>query len=425
MEVRRLITLFSDQKEELALHDPSLLCDRLEEGQLSVSSALAQVVIGVRRSGKSTLCEKFLRQQGVSFAYANFDDDRLIALQPSDFDNVLDALYQVYGDFKYLFLDEVQNIEGWQLFVNRMLRQKIHIFVTGSNSKLLSSELTTHLTGRHNRVELYPFSFAEYASVRGVELNALSTKNKALRKKALSEYLIEGGFPELLHEPNKRGYLESLLNAIIKEDIAKRFRLRHVEVLWRMATYLADNFCQEFVSVHLAELFGVSNHTIENYYSYLKEAFLFLGVPKFSYKSRERATREKVYLVDIAFVAERSGTFSTENLGWRLENVVYIELMRRHRPRYADIFYYREKQWEVDFVVAKGGVVEQLVQVSYDIGTEKTLNRELNALVKAAEKFHCTELLLINSDQEAEVERNGYLIRVIPAADWLVQLPKQ
>lgn len=183
MEVRRLITLFSDQKEELALHDPSLLCERMEEGQLSASSALAQVVIGVRRSGKSTLCEKFLRQQGVSFAYANFDDDRLIALQPSDFDNVLDALYQVYGDFKYLFLDEVQNIEGWQLFVNRMLRQKIHIFVTGSNSKLLSSELTTHLTGRHNRVELYPFSFAEYASVRGVELNALSTKIYPKRSK--------------------------------------------------------------------------------------------------------------------------------------------------------------------------------------------------------------------------------------------------
>ena len=265
MDARRLITIFSDQKEELLSHDLSLLCDRMEERQLSPSSNLAQIVIGVRRSGKSTLCEKFIRQQGVEFAYANFDDDRLTGLETADFDRVLDALYQIYGDFKYLFLDEVQNIKGWQLFVNRLLRQKVHLFVTRSNSKLLSSELTTHLTGRHNKVELYPFSFAEYATMRGVELRSLSTKSKALRKKALHEYLTDGGFPELLNERNKRGYIEALLNSIIKNDIARRFRLRHVEVLRRMATYLADNFCQEFVATDLAQMFGVSNHTIENY----------------------------------------------------------------------------------------------------------------------------------------------------------------
>ncbi|WP_314748955.1 ATP-binding protein [Tannerella forsythia] len=421
MDARRLITIFSDQKEELLSHDLSMLCDRMEERQLSPSSNLAQIVTGVRRSGKSTLCEKFIRQQGVEFAYANFDDDRLTGLETGDFDRVLDALYQIYGDFKYLFLDEVQNIKGWQLFANRLLRQKVHLFVTGSNSKLLSSELTTHLTGRHNKVELYPFSFAEYATMRGVELRSLSTKSKALRKKALHEYLTDGGFPELLNERNKRGYIEALLNSIIKNDIARRFRLRHVEVLRRMATYLADNFCQEFVATDLARMFGVSNHTIENYYSYLKEAFLLLGVPKFSYKSRERVRNEKVYVVDVAFVSERSGTFSTENTGWRLENTVYVELLRHYRPEYADVFYYRDKQWEVDFVIAKSGKVEQLVQVSYDISAEKTLNREINALLKAATKFHCENLLLINFDEDREVEKNGYTIRMIPAAEWLTR----
>ena len=117
--------------------------------------------------------------------------------------------------------------------------------------------------------------------MRGVELRSLSTKSKVLRKKALHEYLTDGGFPELLNERNKRGYIEALLNSIIKNDIARRFRLRHVEVLQQMATYLTDNFCQEFVATDLARMFGVSNHTIENYYSYLKEAFLLLGVPKF------------------------------------------------------------------------------------------------------------------------------------------------
>jgi len=422
MDARKLLTVFSDQREELRDDNLSLMCTRLEERQLSLNSNLAQVVIGVRRSGKSTICEKFLRQNNVNFAYANFDDDRLSDLKTEDFDAVLDALYQIYGDFKYLFLDEVQNIKDWQLFVNRLLRQKIHLFVTSSNSKLLSSELTTHLTGRHIKVELYPFSFTEYGTMKDVELHSLSTKARALRKKALNEYLMEGGFPELLNEENKRGYIETLINSIISNDIARRFRVRHVEVLRRIASYLSDNFCQEFVASEVSKLFGISDHTAENYYSYLKEAYLLLGVPMFSYKSKDRVRNEKVYVVDVAFVSEREGTFSTENIGWRLENVVYIELLRRNRPKYADVFYYRDKQWEVDFIVAKDGKVEQLIQVSYDISSAKTRKCEINGLVKAAEKFKCENLLLINFDEDREEEKNGHVIRFISAAEWLSEI---
>ena len=419
MDSLKLLTVFADQKEELQNNDMTQLCTRLEETQLSLTSNLAQVVIGVRRSGKSTLCEKFIRQNGVEFAYANFDDDRLENLNSEDFDQVLDALYQIYGDFKYLFLDEVQNITGWQLFVNRMLRQKVHLFITGSNSKLLSSELTTHLTGRHNKVELYPFSFYEYGMMKKVELKSLSTKSRALRKRALNEYLLEGGFPELMNEEKKRGYIEALLNSIIKNDIAKRFKVRYVEVLRRLAEHLSDNFCQEFVASELAKTFGVSDHTIENYYSYLKEAFLLQGIHKFSYKSKERIRCEKVYVVDVAFVSERESTFSTENLGWRLENVVYIELLRRFHPQYTDVFYYRDQQCEVDFLIAKEGKVKQLIQVSYNISSEKTLKREISGLIKAAEMFKCENLLLINFDAEQDVEKNGHTIHIVPAAEWL------
>ena len=421
MDSLKLLTVFADQKEELQNNDMTQLCTRLEETQLSLTSNLAQVVIGVRRSGKSTLCEKFIRQNGVEFAYANFDDDRLANLNSEDFDQVLDALYQIYGDFKYLFLDEVQNITGWQLFVNRMLRQKVHLFITGSNSKLLSSELTTHLTGRHNKVELYPFSFYEYGMMKKVELKSLSTKSRALRKRALNEYLLEGGFPELMNEEKKRGYIEALLNSIIKNDIAKRFKVRYVEVLRRLAEHLSDNFCQEFVASELAKTFGVSDHTIENYYSYLKEAFLLQGIHKFSYKSKERIRCEKVYVVDVAFVSERESTFSTENLGWRLENVVYIELLRRFHPQYTDVFYYRDQQCEVDFLIAKEGKVKQLIQVSYNISSEKTLKREISGLIKAAEMFKCENLLLINFDAEQDVEKNGHTIHIVPAAEWLSQ----
>jgi predicted AAA+ superfamily ATPase len=421
MDSLKLLTVFADQKEELQNNDMTQLCTRLEEKQLSLTSNLSQVVIGVRRSGKSTLCEKFIRQNRIEFAYVNFDDDRLANLNSDDFDNVLDALYQIYGDFKYLFLDEVQNITGWQLFVNRMLRQKVHLFITGSNSKLLSSELTTHLTGRHNKVELYPFSFYEYGMMKKVELKSLSTKSRALRKRALNEYLLDGGFPELINEENKRGYIEALLNSIIKNDIAKRFKVKYVEVLRRLAEHLSDNYCQEFVASELAKTFGVSDHTIENYYSYLKEAFLLQGIHKFSYRSKERIRCEKVYVVDVAFVSERESTFSTENLGWRLENVVYIELLRRFRPQYTDVFYYRDQQCEVDFLIAKEGKVQQLIQVSYDISSEKTLRREISGLIKAAEMFKCENLLLINFDTEQDVERKGHTIHIVPAAEWLSQ----
>lgn len=421
MNVARLLTIFADQREEILGLDVSNLCDRHEENSLSLTSSLAQIVIGVRRSGKSTMCEKFLRQNGVEFAYVNFDDDRLVGMKASDFDNVLDALYQVYGDFKYLFIDEIQNVAGWQLFVNRLLRQRVHIFITGSNSKLLSSELTTHLTGRHSRIELYPFSFAEYAVACGVDLTSQSTRCRALRMNALTEYMRDGGFPELMHEGNRRGYVDALVNSIIRTDIARRFRIRYVEVLRRLAATLCDNFCQEFVASELADKFGVSDHTVENYYSYLKEAFLLQGVRKFSYKSTERVRHEKVYVVDVAFVSEREGTFSTESLGWRLENIVFIEVLRRCRPLFKDVFYYRDRQWEVDFVIAANGCVEQLIQVSYDVSMPKTLNREIRGLVNAADKFDCGNLLLVNFDREGEVEAGGRTVRLVRAAEWLAR----
>lgn len=419
MEQKKILTILSDQKEEMESEDFALYCYRKEELSLSLDSKLAQVVIGVRRSGKSTLCAKFLHEKNARFAYVNFDDDRFDGIRTEDFDAVLDGLYQLYGDFKCLFVDEIQNVDGWQLFVNRMLRQKVHMFITGSNAKLLSKELTTHLTGRYIKTELYPFSFSEYASMKKVDLRSMSVKAIALRKRALNEYLMEGGLPELLHESNRRGYIETLLNAIIKTDIAERFKVRYVEVLRRMAAYLADNFCQEFVASAVGEMFGVSDHTAENYYSYLKEAFLLLGVPKFSYKSKERIRNEKVYVVDIAFVSERMGGFTTENLGWRLENTIYVELLRRNRPRYADVFYYRDSQWEVDFIVAKDGVVEQLIQVSYDISNEKTRKREMRGLLNGAKKFNCNNLLLVNMEESGEENINGYTIQKVLASEWL------
>ena len=279
----------------------------------------------------------------------------------------------------------------------------------------------THLTGRHNRINLYPFSFSEYCCILGVDTKSYSTKSRALRKNALERYLSEGGFPELITETNRVGYISGLLDAIVNTDIAKRFKVRHKEVLRRMATYLSDNYCCEFVSKNVAAEFGISDHTAENYYSYLKQAFLLIGVNKFSFKSKDRIRNEKIYIVDTALTTDKEGSIAGENLGWRLENVVCVELLRRYKPLFHDLFYYKSSSHEVDFVVTHGGRPVELIQVSYDISSPKTRNRELNGLLAGAKELKCDKLTLITFDAAETVKINGYTIEIVPAVDWLCQ----
>ena len=420
MTTQELLPIMAEQKEEFLSEDFASFCPREEERQIDLKSHLAQVVIGVRRSGKSTMCRKVLREANVKAAYVNFDDERLAKTQTSDLNNILEALYIVYGDFQYLFLDEVQNIEGWPLFVNRLLRQKMHLIVTGSNAKLLSNELTTHLTGRHHKITLFPFSFEEYARMRQLDTQALTTKGQAAVKRELNTYLMNGGLPELLTEKDSQGYIMALLEAIIKRDITLRFKVRYPEVLQRLATYLIDNFAQEYNATTIAELLGVSDHTIDTYCGYLQEAFLLLALKKFSYKSRERIRDSKIYVIDNAFISNRTNTFSTENLGWRLENAIYIELLHRASKRFADVFYYRDRTFEIDFIVAKDGVVEELYQVCYDMTNEKTRKREVNSLLQGATKFHCSNLTILTFDEQETITEGDYTIQVKSASQWLL-----
>ncbi len=169
INIRDLEIVLADQQEEIEEKRKANFCRRMEEELIDLHSTQAQVIIGVRRSGKSTLCFQALERAGVKYAYADFDDERLTGIEANQLNDVLEVLYKIYGDFEYLFLDEIQNIDGWHLFVNRMLRKKMHIIVTGSNAKLLSSELATHLAGRAKEINLYPFSFGEYCEVKGVD----------------------------------------------------------------------------------------------------------------------------------------------------------------------------------------------------------------------------------------------------------------
>lgn len=422
VDKRIIEQVLSEQREELAEMREFKLCARKEEELVDLNSNLAQVVIGVRRSGKSTLCYNVLKSRSCNFAYVNFDDERFVDLQTSDLNTVLEVLYKIYGDFKYLFLDEIQNIEGWYLFVNRLLRQRMHIIVTGSNAKLLSGELATHLTGRNEQIELYPFSFAEWCQCKGVDVNSKTTKAEALKRVAFDEYLNQGGFPELLHKRNKTQYIGNLVNNILKRDIEQRHKIKYIEAFEQLTHHLLNISPVTIVESELATVLGLkSNHTINNYIGFLKEAYLILGVKRYSTKSRQRVRTEKVYPVDVALMDGRPNAFVGENLGWRLETVVYIELLRRNCQSGQDVYYYKSTSgYEADFVVCKNNVVKEIYQVSYDISKEKTRKRELRGLLTASKETKCDNLFLVTDFHREQLIIDDKVIQIIPAYDWLL-----
>lgn len=423
VDEKSIIQVLAEQKEYVEGYEPDKWVERREEQFFEFDSSLAQVVIGVRRSGKSTLCHKVLLEHHVKYGYVNFDDDRLANLKVEDLNTVLSCIYQIYGiDIKYIFLDEIQDVDGWHLFVNRLLRANQYVVVTGSNAKLLSSELATHLTGRYNEIHLFPFSFREYCEYHHINTNGVTTKGEAEMKRAFMEYIMDGGFPEMQNIRNKRGYVQSLLEAIVTKDIQQRFKIRNVDVLRKISNHLINNVCQEVNYGNIAELLGTTDQTVKKYVDYLRQAFLIQLLCKHSFKSKERIRNTKAYIVDPGLQNNRENSFAADNVGWRLENVVYIELLRRCTNDFLDIYYYKAspRSKEVDFVVCNQDKTVELIQVAYDIENEKTYNRETSSLVKASTSLRCENLTLIAFTKTRVVEIEGKRIKILHAIDWLL-----
>lgn len=423
IDKRDLEFILTDQQEEMEERAQDMLCHRKEEQMIDLASTQAQVVIGVRRSGKSTLCYQALTHQGVKYAYADFDDERLVELKATQLNDVLEILYKIYGDFNYLFLDEIQNIEGWHLFVNRLLRKKMHIVITGSNAKLLSGELATYLSGRNKEIPLYPFSFKEYCVMKEVDTKKRTTKSEAFRRTAFDEYLKQGGFPELLAINDNKSYVKNLVDNILKRDIEQRYKIRYKAAFENMAHHLLNNSPTMVVTTDLAKLFNFkSEHTAKNYLDYLKQAYMLIGVQKYSQKSRQRMAQEKVYAVDVAMMDQRDNAFAGDNLGHRLETIVLIHLLRQCKMKDMDVYYLNERYGECDFVVCLGNRVVQAIQVSYDISAEKTRKREMKGLLLAAEQTKCDNLLLLTDHESGTTEESGHHIRIQPVYEWSLEI---
>lgn len=418
-----ILQVLAEQQEEIKGYKPQKWVARKEEALFEFETKMAQVVIGVRRSGKSTLCHKVLMERGIRYGYVNLDDDRLADMKTEDLNTVLSCVYQLYGtDIPYLVLDEIQDVDGWYLFVNRLLRTDLHIFVTGSNAKLLSGELATHLTGRYNEIHLFPFSFSEYCQYHHIDTQGITTKAEAERKRAFMDYIHDGGFPEMQGLRNKRAYVQSLIEAILRKDIQKRFKIRNIEALRKLAHHLINNACQEVNYDEMSELLGIADKTAKKYIDYLGQAFLIQLLTRHSFKSKERVRNQKVYIVDAGLQGNRDNVLAQENLGWRLENVVYIELLRRSAQNFLDIYYHKPtpRAKEIDFVVCDQSKAVELIQVAYEIDSVKAYDRETSSLIKASAALSCNRLTLIAFTQTCDVEIEGKTIHIISVLEWLL-----
>ena len=353
----------------------------------------------------------------------NFDSQPLLDAWNADL--VMRMLDDVYPGYEYLLLDEVQNVEAWDLWVSELYRLGKNLVITGSNAKMLSSEMATALTGKYLKVEMLPFSLEEFFDWNKLDLSRLSPERQAEASALMDDYMRNGGYPEVVASRQlTRTYLDTLFDSIVWKDVAKRHSVRNVTDLNDLALYLVSNFCNPVSANELTEELGFSSvNTTKKFMDYLHEPYLFYYLPRYNNKLKlmKKAPR-KVYVVDNGFVAAKAFSLS-DNLGRLLENQVFVELLRQGYDTEKTMFYYRSRNdKEVDFVLRKGTHIEQLVQVCYDMSNAKTEKREVDSLIECAEELNCSNLVIVTNNEERVIEKDGYRIEVVPVAKWRVSL---
>jgi predicted AAA+ superfamily ATPase len=371
------------QKRELGNRFQERYIERAIPVSWELGDDLIKVVTGPRRSGKSFYAIHALQSTN-SYGYVNFDDERLVTI--GDYDEIVNAVNTVYNNPRYLLFDEIQNLPRWEMFANRLQRQGFRLLITGSNANLLSSELATHLTGRHAALVLFPFSFKEYMAVSGDDRTEME------KMAALDVYAEQGGYPEpMLNKIDRREYLRSLLQSTLYKDIVRRFRIRSVQGIDDLSLYLMSNIAREY---SFNALSGVTKcrsvHTVDKYIRYLQEAYLVFSLKRFSFKLKDQTgLNKKIYCTDNGMAVSAGFRFSA-NRGALYENLVAIALKKEEIAGRISIFYWKSFQnEEVDFVVKEGLHISQLIQVCADLSNPKTLKREMRALIKASQELDC------------------------------------
>ena len=383
-------TVIQNQRKERdeLLARPYLVRKSNTNASVLLANPMIKLITGPRRVGKSTYA--LLMLQGRNFAYLNFDDNLL--LSGWDEELVMRTLDEVYPNYEYLLLDEVQNLKDWDIWISKLYRRGKNLVITGSNAKMLSSEMATVLTGRYLQVEMLPFSLSETMEWKGLSTKGNNEAQTAEATVIADDYLRNGGYPETIDMRSiTRNYLSTLFDSIIWKDVAKRHNIRNINDLNNLAIYLLSNFCNPLSANDIAkELSMTSVTTTRKFMNYLHEPYLFYYLPRFNNKLK---------------LMKKAAT------------KVYVELLRQGFQVETSLFYYRSRNdREVDFVTRNGAQIHQLIQVCYDMTSPKTEKREVTSLIECAEELKCNNLIIITNNDEREINKDGYNIKVVPFA---------
>lgn len=416
--------ILAQQREERDALLQQKYIQRIDDEAIAeyLNTSLIKLITGPRRAGKSVMALQILKNK--NFAYLNFDDDLL--LNNFEEDMVIQSLNDVYAGYTCLLLDEIQNLPNWELWVGKLYRRGINLIITGSNSRLLSNEMASALTGRYLQIIVLPFSFGETLRFKSFTVSDKMQYTPAGIGEILAlldSYMFNGGFPETLFNPLLlKNYLSSLFDSVLLKDILKRFRIRNTRQLYDLSNFLLSNYTNPFSYNHIKDSLNFNSvATVQKFLGYLEEPYLFMHITRYNNKViNQQKSALKIYVIDNGFIKARSFELSP-NYGRLLENLVFIELLRRgYRPG-LDLFYYRTRNdKEIDFLIRKGHQIEQLIQVCYNFEQLKVIKRETNALTEAAKELNCTNLLILSWDKEDIIEMDDLKIKLLPAWKWLL-----
>jgi predicted AAA+ superfamily ATPase len=384
----------------------------------TVSPEIA-IITGIRRCGKSTLLQQIRASQIEKDYYINFDDDRLVSFKVDDFQMLQEVFYELFGEQKIFYFDEIQNVEQWERFVRRLHDTGNKIYLTGSNARMLSRELGTHLTGRYLSCELFPFSFKEFILLKNpglLDKNFHKTGVKAEILSLFHDYFNNGGFPNFVKTGDELA-LKTLFENILYRDIMVRNNITNEKEIKELVSYIAGNYARLSTNSELAEVIGVKNaSTVKKYTGFLADSYLVFQTSKYDYSvSKQILNPKKSYFIDNGLVRRVGFSFSN-NLGHLLENLVFIELLRRGKK-----IYYHNKNQECDFVLVENKTVTTAIQVTYAMPNEKTRKREIDGLLDAMKAYNLLSGLIITDDTEEEIIYKDKKITIMPAWKWLLE----
>lgn len=378
------------------------------------------IISGIRRCGKSVLMQQIRDRLVEKDFFFNFDDERLANFKLDDFQKLQECFVELFGEQHTYYFDEIQNIEGWERFVRRLYNAGNKIVITGSNARMLSRELGTHLTGRYIQVEIYPFSFQEYLAMNEIPVNAktlYTTTGRATMVKSFVKYMECGGFPKFLQDGSV-SYLTSLYESIIYRDILTRNGLTNEKEMLELMFYLASNATKRVTYSSLGKVVGIQHpDTIKNYLEYIQQTYLISQLFRYDPSvKKQMMSPKKIYFVDNAII-KRIGFNATENNGVFLENLVFIEMKRRG----WDVYYYADKK-ECDFIVRKGLHISDAYQVTLKMDSPQTREREIAGVREAMQAYSLSKGYILTFEGKETINfDDGTIVEVVPVWEWILQ----